>query len=650
MFGNGKVTLCHCHCLQLHSNSIKMTDSNYFSWQNYGEMANIDSHINYATSLLKKYNWNAGSKKNIETKLNSIVKKQNDKLLNISVIGEFSTGKSSFINALVGQELLAVNVIQGTTVAITIIEYADNYSITLADFDGSLTKKEYTGIGTLRKYLHLYTTSPEYGKKISYLTVTLPSPILKRGFRIIDTPGTNSLELWHEEVTKKAITELSDLSIVMVDATQPMPESLMTFVDNTLETTIKDSVFVVNKIDLIKKRERAGIVKFTRAKASQRFDMESPVVFPFSSVALTNTFSKDKVAVDDNSVMLSTRSLDDLLSYTARQRIKAQARKVLMLIDGMYTTLDKDIKQIAEKYERQLKKLELSKQADLKPFITSQISKRQKKFLDEAKGHKYDVETTGDTLISKAIDNINSKISDCVNLDRLSEYIKGDLSSDIKKEGKSISKGMESRFSKVTSLFKKEISVFQKEFEREFERLNLLSIKLNVSPRRVSVRHSSNTANIGPVTTLISEELSKENWAIGGGMGVGAAIGTVILPGIGTVLGGIVGGIIGENIAPDTSEVKGKVKSKLSVPLKSYYKSIANDCVSNYNIYVNDVSKNIESEINKYYATYKSTVEEEIKQWNTKYSGVKNKIQEVREEMASIKSRQSSIKGMIINI
>lgn len=627
-----------------------MPNDNYFSWKNYGEMANIDSHIKYATSLLKKYNWNASSKKDIEAQLNAIVKKQNDKFLNISVIGEFSTGKSSFINALVGQELLAVNVIQGTTVAITIIEYADNYSITLTGFDGLSTKNEYTGIDTLRRYLHLYTTNPEYGRIISHITVTLPSPILKRGFRIIDTPGTNSLELWHEEVTKKAITELSDLSIVTVDATQAMPESLMSFVDSTLETTIKDSVFVVNKIDLIKERERDGIVKYTSAKASQRFDMEAPAVFPFSSVALTNTFSKDKVTVDDNSFMLSTKSLDGLLSYTARQRINAQARKVLSLIDGMYTTLDKDINQIAENYERQLKKLELSKRTDLKPFITGQIAKRQSRFLFEARGQNDGVESTGDNQISRSIDKINSNIDNYGSIESLSNYIKGNLASDIKDEGQTISNEMEKKFSVLGETFNREMSSFQKDFEDEFKRLKILVVKLNVHPKSVSVRHSSKSANIGPITTLISEELSKENWAYFGGMGAGAAIGTAIFPVVGTIIGGLAGLMLGSAVSPDIEKVKGDVKSKLSTPMKAYYRSIANDCMSNYNTYVSDINKQIEIEINKYYSTYSAMVQEEIEQWKSDYDSINNRIREVRNEIDNIKSRQSSIKGIIANI
>ena len=113
-----------------------VSQGNYFSWENMNEMADIDSHIKFASSLLGKYQWDTSVKHNLEKQLNAIQEKQNDHKLNISVIGEFSTGKSSFINALIGCELLAVNVIQGTTVAITIIEYDNEFAITSFDFSG----------------------------------------------------------------------------------------------------------------------------------------------------------------------------------------------------------------------------------------------------------------------------------------------------------------------------------------------------------------------------------------------------------------------------------------------------------------------------------------------------------------------------------
>lgn len=624
--------------------------SNYFSWRNISEMADIDSHIVFATTLMGKYDWEEATKHRLEKQVSAIVDKQNDNLLNISVIGEFSTGKSSFINALVGYELLAVNVIQGTTVAITIIEYSEQFSITLTDFSGKSLKIIFKSIDSLRQQLHIYTTDAAYAKKIDYVTVTLPSDILKNGYRIIDTPGTNSLELWHEEVTCRAIKELSDLSIILTDSTQPMPATLVSFLDNTLGDSVESCAFVANKIDRIGDKERDGIIKFIGKKICQSFDIENPMVLPFSSVALTNSFAKETVSVDGGSFLLTTSSLERLLSYTAKQRLRAQAQKILHLVDDIYSTLDNNIKSIAAQYQQELQMLERSRQTDFKPFISRQIYLRQKSFMVGAQDYKYKVESVCDSLASTAKNNIETKIQNCSTLDGLSNYIKGSLSKDIKDEGQSIISGTEAQFKKLRTLFNKELKQFQKEFEREFDKLKILSVKFNLKPKDMVVRYSAHSANIGPVTTLITEELSKENWAVGGGAAAGAAIGTVLAPGIGTIVGTVIGLFAGAAVAPDTSGVKGKIKSKLSTPLHSYYRSVASDCMTNYNNFVDDIRSRLETEINRYYSTYASTIAQRIKDWEARHRAVKGRIQMIEKEIDSLGSRQQMIKKMISKI
>ena len=627
-----------------------LKDSNYFSWRNISEMADIDSHIVFATTLMGKYDWEEATKHRLEKQVSAIVDKQNDNLLNISVIGEFSTGKSSFINALVGYELLAVNVIQGTTVAITIIEYSEQFSITLTGFSGKSLKIIFKSIDSLRQQLHIYTTGAAYAKKIDYVTVTLPSDILKNGYRIIDTPGTNSLELWHEEVTCRAIKELSDLSIILTDSTQPMPATLVSFLDNTLGDSVESCAFVANKIDRIGDKERDGIIKFIGKKICQSFDIENPMVLPFSSVALTNSFAKETVSVDSGSFLLTTSSLERLLSYTAKQRLRAQAQKILHLVDDIYSTLDNNIKSIAAQYQQELQMLERSRQTDFKPFISRQIYLRQKSFMAGAQDYKYKVESVCDSLASTAKNNIETKIQNYSTLDALSNYIKGSLSKDIKDEGRSIISGTEAQFKKLRTLFNKELKQFQKEFEREFDKLKILSVKFNLKPKDMVVRHSAHSANIGPVTTLITEELSKENWAVGGGAAAGAAIGTVLAPGIGTIVGTVIGLFAGAAAAPDTSGVKGKIKSKLSTPLHSYYRSVASDCMTNYNNFVDDIRSRLETEINRYYSTYASTIAQRIKDWEARHRAVKGRIQMIEKEIDSLGSRQQMIKKMISKI
>ena len=620
---------------------------NYFSWENLSEMADIQSHITYATTVLNRYNWDDSIKRSLKKQLDAIVAKQNDKVLNISVIGEFSTGKSSFINALVGHELLAVNVLQGTTVAITIIEYGASYSLSLVDKNGNSTTTEYKNINYLSSALQHYTTDPSYADSISHVRVTLPSDILKNGFRIIDTPGTNSLEQWHEEITRRAINDISDMSIILVDASRPMPETLVGFVESTLGNNVKDCLFVANKIDIIRSRERNGMLQFIQKKINLEFDIEGAEILPFASVALTNLFSKDIVTIDDDSKQLTFDSLQSIFSFTAQKRIKTQAKKLLLLIDNMYANLNANITHVAQQYQKELRTLEQSKQMDFRPFIAQQIALRQKRFITSAQEKKRVTDMETDNLVNAAIANINSKIDSHTTstLDGLSKYIKeGELTSDIKVEGAQIANKTEKKFNQIKPIFNRQLTEFQSDFEKEFTRLKVLPIKFNVTPREVNVTHNANSANIGPVASLISDELSKENWAFGGGGAAGAAIGTAIMPGVGTAIGAFLGFVAGAFAAPDANEVKQKVKSKLNLPLRSYFRSICNDCMSNYTTYINDVNRSIEVEINRYYS------QRRIDQWKAEHSKVQANIQRTRNEIVDINNRKSLILNIITRL
>lgn len=626
---------------------------NYFSWDNLSEMADIQSHITYATKVLNKYNWDDSVKRSLKKQLETIVAKQNDKVLNISVIGEFSTGKSSFINALVGYELLAVNVLQGTTVAITIIEYGTSYSLSLVDKNGNPTTTEYKNINYLSSALQHYTTDPSYADTISYVRVTLPSDILKNGFRIIDTPGTNSLEQWHEEITRRAINDISDMSIILVDASRPMPETLTGFIDKTLGNSVKDCLFVANKIDIIRPRERSGMVKFIQKKIDIAFDIEEAEVLPFASVALTNLFSKDVVQVDNESKQMTLDSLQSIFSFTAQKRIKAQARKLLLLIDNMYDSLTANINHVSQQHQNELKNLEQSKQTDFRPFIAQQIALRQQHFIASAQEKRRTADIETDKLVNTAISNIYSKIDSHTQaaLDSLAKYIKeGELTTDIKAEGAQMAALIEKKFNQLKPLFKRQLTEFQTDFEQEFTRLKVLPVKFNVTPKEVNVAHSTHSANIGPVASLISDELSKENWAFGGGAAAGAAIGAMFGGPIGALLGGAIGFVAGGSAAPDANEVKQKVKSKLSIPLRSYFRSICNDCMSNYSIYINDVTRNIEVEINRYYTTYNSEIQRRIDQWKANHSKVLANIQRTKIEIADINNRKSLIQNIITRL
>lgn len=279
-------------------------EEDYFSVHNLDKLAEIDGHMSFIEELVEKYSrmpqdagqigtagcdWNL-----IQEQLGLIRKKMNEKKLNISVIGEFSTGKSTFINALLGKELLASSALQGTTVASTVMDYDSRYGIRLEYLTGKQPcEMTYPSFMELKDHLEYYTTVPEEAKLLKTVRVYLPSEILKNDFRIIDTPGTNVTEAWHEDVTVRALKDDSDLSVILISAEKPVPETMIRFVKKNLTSILPQCVFVVTKLDLIRKRERGQLLSYVKMKLEEELDLKDAVVLPYISPLVLDNKAPD---------------------------------------------------------------------------------------------------------------------------------------------------------------------------------------------------------------------------------------------------------------------------------------------------------------------------------------------------------------------
>ena len=180
-------------------------------------MSTINEAIQLAELLLQKYKHEIDPPTHLQcaVKLKHIKDKYADKRLYVSVIGEFSTGKSTFINALLRENLLDSNVVQGTTTVNSIIEHGDALNM-LVYPHGSSEVKDLTAIGYSNEIIREHIKSVHRGesaKSIKKVVVKHHSDFLIKGVVVIDTPGTNTPEVWHEKVTKEAL-DLSDASII----------------------------------------------------------------------------------------------------------------------------------------------------------------------------------------------------------------------------------------------------------------------------------------------------------------------------------------------------------------------------------------------------------------------------------------------------
>ena len=178
--------------------------------------------------------------------INTIIKNVNAPLL-VMVMGEFSTGKSSFINALVEKEVAIVNA-KPTTAVITKLSYGLEDRIIVHFHDGS--QKDYN----TEDFISLTVEDPstvELRANINYVERIMPIEMLK-SMTIIDSPGLNSLEKSHEDTTRKFM-DRADTVIWLFDAHDPCKQSEIDAMKR-LNPRLSPLV-VLNKIDLLDEEE-----------------------------------------------------------------------------------------------------------------------------------------------------------------------------------------------------------------------------------------------------------------------------------------------------------------------------------------------------------------------------------------------------------
>ena len=172
---------------------------------------------------------------------------QLDELFLLVVVGEFNSGKSAFINALLGQKTLKEGVTP-TTSQINILRFGQ-VEERLAESDG-------------------------------VLAITAPVDLL-REISIVDTPGTNAIQREHEALTTGFVPR-SDLVLFITSADRPFTESERAFLESIRDWG-KKVVVVLNKVDLFQgDEELAQVQDFILQNARNLFG-SAPEIFPVSA-------------------------------------------------------------------------------------------------------------------------------------------------------------------------------------------------------------------------------------------------------------------------------------------------------------------------------------------------------------------------------
>lgn len=613
------------------------------------QYVDIPEHINYAETLINRYHWDDATARRLNAQLRRIRRKQNDRCLNLSVIGEFSTGKSSFINALLGENLLVSSVIQGTTVVNTIIEYYKQPALEIRKRSGERSMILCDSISQLSDRLSAVTTNPDTARDISFVAVGLPNSMLAKGLRIIDTPGTNSAESWHEDITREALHNLSDLSVILTDALHPAAQSLLNFVEENLSGLYNQCAFVVTYYDKIKPEERSGMMRYIEKKLSKELDIDNPGVFPYIAPAILASMKGETVMPDQQQMCAISRdSHNRLMEALWKNRQISQIKKLLSLTSEIYTVLGQSIGEEKKKYDTQYRLLLKTKQTPLEPFVEAEKEARCRDFGYKANEIRDKLSREIDRRICEAKDKIRSFItnSHAVTAEDIRHLIKEHVPAKCQQNTVYIRETYDESMKQLFCAFNATMARYFRNFENQFDKLGILRVETGEIVTAIKDQAEVSSSNLKESIDYMSTEVTRENWTIGGGGIAGAAIGTAILPGIGTVIGGFLGLVFGSRATPSPEELKRQAVNRLESPLAAYFNTVEANIMSAFDDNVNAYKPAINKEIYKYLQNYKSTVDRKIAQHNSLIEKNQSETMRISNDLRNITLRQNQLESI----
>ncbi len=206
----------------------------------------------------------------------SRIPKVENERFHLVVLGEFNHGKSTFVNALLGADVLPTG-ITPTTAAINHVVYADRPGAEAVLADG---ERIAIAPAALSDWV---TASGARSKDVQYVEVGYPTELLRENIVLVDTPGVNDLNEQRADITYGYVPR-ADAVIFLLDAGQALKDSEREFLSGrVLERTRDRLVFVLGKIDLLSEREQQDVLTYVREGLRELVD--EPVVFPLSAKA-----------------------------------------------------------------------------------------------------------------------------------------------------------------------------------------------------------------------------------------------------------------------------------------------------------------------------------------------------------------------------
>lgn len=224
-----------------------------------------------AGSVFEKYEITKGELARAE----ELQDKLENQKITVSVIGQFKRGKSTLVNAILGDKILPVGIVPVTAV-VTTIEYGEKAAT--VRFDNGIVKE--IGFDEMSSYINEQENNDNH-LGVSQVELYCPAPFLQKGLTFVDTPGVGSVHQKNSDAAYSYVKE-SDAVIFMLSVDSPINQIEIDFLENAKEFASK-FYFAVNKVDSIDEEDLQDYLAYCRKLICKLMGVSDIQLFPVSA-------------------------------------------------------------------------------------------------------------------------------------------------------------------------------------------------------------------------------------------------------------------------------------------------------------------------------------------------------------------------------
>lgn len=195
--------------------------------------------------------------------LRDLLRRLREQRFHLAVLGQFKRGKSTLLNALLGEEILPASVIPLTAIPTFVRAGDERHARVVLNNGDSSIERAATSAEDLNAFLATYVTeeaNPANQLGVSQVEVFHPAPILRAGVVLIDTPGIGSTHRHNTEATLNFIPQC-DAALFVISPDPPITEVELEFLKE-VRSRIGRVFYVLNKSDYLTDSDRTKIMQF----------------------------------------------------------------------------------------------------------------------------------------------------------------------------------------------------------------------------------------------------------------------------------------------------------------------------------------------------------------------------------------------------